>query len=354
MGKAERRTNDGFYKPGLYKSYIILLMATKESLPLSSPPPTGAPTPPNTPPIRPQLEPSAGDAQKKRLFMIVGGAVIFLILIGAVPLLVLGGSKKPAATPTPSTSATPKPSNEPSLTKDQSTRFPLKSGATTLTFDMTVTAPVGWNASFTTTPSSPSYPWTGAVLITAIKSNFSPLTTGNTNVSSGNFLAIMDTTEWLKTNQATPALTATQKQAWFAAASTLTAETVGSAASLVNPAANKDQGRVNLNYAQSQDASLRGFTYLTQPTAGRYEPLAVTILAGTVGGKSFVLYGRHTIHDKQWSTLSTLQSSGDASYATQRDAAVAAFAAGTVSEDTAAIHAELLKAVQSLKFIAAG
>lgn len=329
-------------------------MATKESLPLSSPPPTGAATPPNTPPIRPQLDDSPGDAQKKRLIMIIAGAVIFLILIGAVPLIALSGTKKSAATPTPSVSATPKPSAEPSVTRDQTTRFFLKSSTTTLTFDMTVTAPIGWNASFTTSPSSPSYPWAGTVLITALKSGFSPLSTGNTNVSSSNFLAVMDANEWLKANQATPALTATQKQAWFASTSTLTTETLGSAASLANPTANNDQGRINLSFVQTQDASLRGFTYLTQPTAGRYEPSAITIMAGTIGGKSVILSGRHAIRDKQWSTLATLQSSGDASYAAQRDAAIAAFSAGTVSDDTSAIYAELLKAVQSLKFIAAG
>lgn len=325
-----------------------MLMDRNDSTPLSTPPPAkGTPSQPSSN-IPSQLDMSSpAAAQKKRLIMIGGGAVALVAAFGIVPLIVLGTSKKSKTTPTPTASATPKVSVAPELARDYTTRIFIKNTQGSVANELMLSAPSAWNGSFTATPSSPSYPWNGAVLLTALKSSYSPLSTGNANVASQNFIAFMDVTDWLSTPQATPALTADQKKSWYTTLNTLTKDTLSAGAGISLPISTSEQGRVRTSYIETQGGTMRGITYLTQASAGKYEPTIVTVLAGTFSQKSIIMYSRHAIRDKQWSTLAALQSSGDKNYVAQRDAAITAFSAGTFADDTTAIHEEFIRAIKS-------
>ena len=281
--------------------------------------------------------------------------MIFLALIGTVPFLFLStSSKKPKTTPTATPTPTVKEQLEATASKEITSRVFIKAASGRTSYDLSITPPIGWNASYTTNPLSPSYPWAGSLLVSAVRSTYSPLSTANVNTPSTNFIALMDATDWLNNTQNPTPMTAAEKKTWFAAVNALTESSANAASGIRNPTTTTEAGRQSITYTQTQDGSMHGFSYLTQPAAGRYEPSMITIMVGKLGERSVILYGQHAVRDKPWSDLANLQATSDSSYALRRDAAVAAFAAGKLNDDTVAIFDEFTKAVKSLKITAAG
>lgn len=329
-------------------------MANKEPLPLSTPPPasppttTGTPLSLNNPAIVEPASPAA--QQKKRLIMIGGGSLLFLAIIGTVPFLFLSTSpKKTKTTPTITPTPTQKEQVEATATKEITSRVFIKATSGRTSYDLSVSPPIGWNASFSTTPAAPAYPWAGSLLVSAVRSGYSPLSTANVNTPSTNFIALMDATDWLSSTQNPTPMTAAEKQAWFAAVNTLSESAITPATTIKNPTTTTESGRQSIKYTQAKDGSMHGFSYLTQPSAGRYEPSMITVMVGKLGERSVILYGQHALRDKQWSDLANLQSTSDSSYAARRDAAIAGFASGKLNDDTIAIFDEFMKSVQSFK-----
>jgi len=324
-----------------------------------TPPPTPNPAPGNTPPtpntspgFTPPAQPGAKVPSSRAKKMIILGSIAGIVLVGfvLVPIIILqvnGPRIKP--TPSAKVSITPRPSVDASVKKDFSQRFFFRKSGKVTAYDVSLTAPAAWEARFSTTPAG-SYAWTDTFLLTAILSKYSALSSTNPNIPSTNYLALIDSTDWLGTDRGLIKLTPAQKQATVAALNTVTDASVGTAASAQNLLlASEPGGRQFLQPIVSADQSLKGISFLTLKSDGKYDPRQIIMLSGKLSGRSVILFGDYEVRDNPWAELSSLQGAREKNFGERQTQFINEFKAGRLSQDTLEIADELNLSLKSLK-----
>lgn len=306
------------------------------------------------PPVNPDVpEPNPGAAQRKKILIGAGLGLGILVMFAIVPAIMLSGSKKPSATPTNSLSITPTPSVDPKATSQLGPEriFLTVSATSTVPYLMQMTVPSGWQARFVTQPSK-AYPWEDSILTRAIISQFSPLSSTNTSLSSGNYIALMDISGWLKSNRNVLPMTVAQKQQWYAALAGIDPENYTRVtATLTNPrVANESGGRQHIQPVAIAENGLKGVSYITNTSNTDYAPQIILMLVGSYEGRQYVIYAQHNVRDQAWASISALKARSDSGTAGQIAATTSDFSRGVLGQDTIAIHDEFLKAVQSTSF----
>lgn len=307
---------------------------------------------PNTPtdPGKPELDP--GELQKRKILRAAIIALIamfvFVSIIVAIVSLASRRPTRPTTNPQ-ATSIAPKPNLDANAVSKLGPErlFITKTATQKVPYDLSITTPTAWQSKFSDQTSA-NYPWENSILVQAMLSRFSPLSTTNIDISSGNYLAIIDVTGWLTTNQNVIPLNAAQKQAWYASLTSVTPENVGRiGANLQNPRLREAGGRQHIQPIATTNNTFRGFSYLTL-TSQNYTPAIVTMLAGTVEGRSLVVYSVHNVRDSLWASNNELRERSDPGYAQSNSSAVSAFASGQLNDDSLQIHNEHIRAVSTL------
>lgn len=317
-------------------------------VPASGPPPIGA-------------EDMAGLKQKHKIFLIAGGAIIFLILVTGIPLAVLSSQKKQAGfTPTPTPGGINNNTNIDAKARTElKQKIYFKTTTTTRTgYDLSLKAPTAWNGSLSTTPSNPAntFPWESSLLGIALISRYSPLSSANPSAPASNYLAIIDITDWLTNDKNKIPFNKSTKQGWYNALMSITAENAGNTGGAVaNPRyASEPGGRQSLKYIQTADQQLHGISYVTLFDGNVYDPQIVTMMAGSFDKRSVILYSVHGVRDKTWNTLADLKTSNDPAFGEQQKQALTRFKTNQLDADTRAVEEELLEAISTLRMTKLG
>ncbi len=317
-------------------------------------PQTGA-TEPAVPAFTPgPNEASPADRQKRKLLIIALCGVGFILLFGIVPaIILLSRPRKTSSSPTPTPTLAAKPSVDPNalVTLGPDKVFLKKTSTTNVAYDISIKVPEAWRGRFGTTPTK-AYPWEDSVLITALPSNYSGLSSSNPNAPSDNYFAVIDVTDWIKSSRNIITLSPAQKLQWYTklvAVSGPKADTLTEG--IINPRlAAEPGGRQHLKTLELANAGLHGISYITMRSDKSYAPEIVTMVAGTYEGRSLVLFGQHQLRDAKWTEISGLRGRSDSSAGEVETAAINDFKAGKPSEDSVAMHDELLKTLNSLGF----
>lgn len=297
----------------------------------------------------PELTPA--ERQKRKLIKIAIISIVTILLIVMVPVIILTIAKNTKKETTENNLViTPKPSVDPNATSDFGPErvFVRNAASFNVPYNLKITVPTAWDAAFANSPSK-AYPWENSTLTQALTSKFSPLSSSNTSIVSGNYIAIMDVTEWLKTDKNVVPMTASQKQKWFNDLTVITPENVSALApSIPNPRLSSEAGgRQHLTPVSVSENRFRGLSYITNRTSSAYTPEIITMLAGTYEGKQLILYSQHNVRDTAWATINELRERSDQETTAQINATVADFQRGLLGADTIAIHYEYLKAINT-------
>lgn len=296
---------------------------------------------------------SPGEMQKKK---IIKAAVIGIVaMVGFIIVLVVILSVIPKNTKKTDTDSsfviTPRPSVDPASTSQLGPErvFIQRSTALNTPYDLRMTVPTAWDARFSNAPSK-SYPWETSLLIQAMLSKYSPLSSSNINVQSGNYWAMMDVSTWLTNDKNAVPLTPAQKQAWFVSLQSVTPESYQSvAASVPNPRmASEAGGRQHIEALSVAGNTFRGISYLTLPNTTSYTPMIVTMMTANLDGKSIAIYSVHNVRDSNWAKVNELRERSDPQTNAQTAAAVNDFKAGKLGDDTVLIHDEHIRAISTM------
>ncbi len=306
------------------------------------------------PPVNPDVpEPDPGAAQKKKLLTIAIISGIILLTFMAVPAILLSSRKKPNPTPSNSLSVTPRPSVDPNATTQLGPeRIFLEVSATSrVPYDLTLTVPQAWEASYSS-QTSKAYPWEDSILVRAALSRYSPLSSTNTSLPSGNYIAIMDITNWLKSTKNVVPMTIAQKQTWWNNLKSINPENYARvSAATMNPRLTTEPGgRQHLEPVAVAENGFKGISYITNTSATDYTPQIILMLVGVYEGRNYVIYAQHNVRDQAWAAISALRARNDSGASGQVSATTSDFSRGALGQDTIAIHDEFLKAVQTLSF----
>lgn len=298
----------------------------------------------------PEITPA--ELQKRKIIKIAIIAVVAIALITIVPVIiltVLQNTKK--ETTDNNLVVTPKPSVDPTATSDLGPErvFVRNAASFNVPYNLAITVPTAWDAAFTDSPSK-AYPWESSTLTQALTSKFSPLSSSNTSIVSGNYIAIMDITEWLKTDKNVVPMTVAQKQKWFTDLTAITPQNITTLSSAIpNPRLSSEAGgRQHLTPISVTENRLRGMSYITNRASSAYTPEIITMLAGTYEGKKLIIYSQHNVRDTAWATINELRERSDQETTAQINATVADFQRGLLGADTLAIHDEYLKAINTV------
>lgn len=293
-----------------------------------------------------------GQIQKRKIIKsaIIGALILLVFAVIPIVIINISRSNKPK-TDENNLVITPKASVDPKATSDLGPeRIFIRSAAGfNVPYDLKITTPSAWSAAFTNSTSR-AYPWENSLLVQAITSKFSPLSTTNLDVVSGNYIAIIDVSDWLKTDTNITTMSAAQKQQWFASLANITPENVGQlSGSIPNPRLSSEAGgRQHLTAISTSENNWRGISYLTNRTTTDYAPEIITMLAGSLEGKNIVIYSQHNVRDTAWATISELKQRSDKETTAQINNTVGEFQRGLFGIDTAAIHDEFVKAINTL------
>lgn len=320
------------------------------------------PTPPNdTMPIptgekefakkgnNPEITPAELQKRKFIKIGIIAAAAIALIVIVPVIILTVARNTKQDTTDN-NLVITPRPSVDPNATSDFGPErvFVRNAASFNVPYSLSITVPTAWDAAFSDSPSK-AYPWENSTLTKSLTSKFSPLSSSNTSIVSGNYIAIMDITEWLKTDKNVVPMTTAQKQKWFNDLTAVTPQNVTTlSAGISNPRLSSEAGgRQHLTPVSVSENRFRGLSYVTNRTTSAYTPEIITMLAGTYEGKQLIIYSQHNVRDTAWATINELRERSDRETTAQINSTVADFQRGLLGADTIAIHDEFLKAVNT-------
>ncbi len=299
-----------------------------------------------------QPELSPGEQQKRKIIKIAIIATVGVLILTIVPIIILTIAKNTKKETTENELIiTPKPSVDPKATSDLGPErvFVRNAASFNVSYDLTITVPTAWDAAFTNATSK-AYPWENSTLTQALTSKFSPLSSSNTNIVSGNYIAIIDITEWLKTDKNVIPMTTAQKQKWFNDLTTVTPQNVTALSPAIpNPRVSSEAGgRQHLTPVSVSENRMRGISYITNRTTSAYTPEIITMLAGTYEGKQLVIYSQHNVRDTAWATINELRERSDQETTAQINATTSDFQRGLLGADTIAIHDEYLKAINTI------
>ncbi|MCC7543470.1 hypothetical protein IT415_02060, partial [bacterium] len=258
----------------------------------------------------PSLDPGASGPKpftKKLILVGLVGAIIIVLFVAVPAILLSTNKKKVLPTESVSPSITTRPSVDASARTDISQRFFLRPpGAKAIAYDIGLTVPVSWEARFSTQPTG-AYAWTDTYLLVALLSKFSALSSTNLNTPSNNYLALIDSTEWMGTNRGPISLSPEQKRASVNALNSVNDGNPGSAAGAQSLLLSNDPGgRQFVQPIITQDQKLRGITYLTLTKDGEYQPRQIVMLSGSISGRQVLLFGNYEVRDHYWAELSNL------------------------------------------------
>jgi hypothetical protein len=290
--------------------------------------------------------------QKRKIIKVAIIGVVILLVFSLIPMVIITVSRSTKKQTTENNLViTPKPSVDPKATAELGPeRIFIRTPASfNVPYDLKITLPSAWEAAFTDSPSK-AYPWENSLLIQAIVSKFSPLSSTNLDVVSGNYIAIIDATEWLKTDKNVTTMSAAQKQQWFASLASITPENVSQlAGSIANPRLSSEAGgRQHLTAISASENNWRGISYLTNRATTDYTPEIITMMAGSLEGKNIVIYSQHNVRDTAWATISELKQRSDKETTAQINNTVGEFQRGLFGADTLSIHEEYLKSIATI------
>lgn len=321
------------------------------------------PTPPNdTMPIptgekefakkgnHPELTPAELQKRKIIKIAIISVAAIFIItIVPVIALAILQSTKK--GTTDNNLIITPRPAVDPNaISKLGPERVFVRNAASfNVPYNLAISVPTAWDAAFSDSPSK-AYPWENSTLTQALTSKFSPLSSSNTSIVSGNYIAVMDITAWLSNDKNIIPMTPAQKQKWFNDLAAVTPENFNAiSATSPNPRLNSEAGgRQHLTPISISENRFRGISYVTNRTMTAYSPEIITMLAGTYEGKKLIVYSQHNIRDTAWATLNELRERSDQETSAQTNSTATDFQRGLLGADTIAIHDEYLKALNTI------
>lgn len=298
----------------------------------------------------PELPPA--ERQKRKIIKLSIIALAIILVFAIVPIIILTVAKNTKkATNNNNLVITPKPSVDPGAVSELGPEriFIRNNASFNVPYNLSITVPTAWDAAFSNAPSR-AYPWENSTLIQALTSKFSPLSRSNTNIVSGNYIAVIDVTEWLKTDKNVVPMSPAQKQKWFNDLTSINLQNfVTLSATLPNPRLSTEAGgRQHLAPVAVAENRLRGISYLTNRSMNAYTPEIITMLAGTYEGKNIVIYSQHNVRDTAWATINELRERSDQATNTKIENTTADFQHGLLGADTTAIHDEYLKAINTV------
>lgn len=298
----------------------------------------------------PELPPAERQKRKIIKLSIIAGAVVLVFVLVPVLILMIAKNTKPKTTDN-TLVITTKPSVDPSAVSDLGPErvFIRNAASFNVPYNLAVTVPTAWDAAFTNTPSR-SYPWENSTLIQALTSKFSPLSSSNTSIVSGNYIAVIDVTDWLKTDKNVVPMTIQQKQQWFNNLVGINPQNyVNISNQTANPRLSSEAGgRQHLTPVAVAENRLRGISYITNRSMNAYTPEIITMLAGTYEGKNIIIYSQHNVRDTAWANINELRERSDQETSAQTNETTADFQRGLLGADTIAIHDEYLKAINTV------